>query len=210
MDWASTRAGFLDELVKISEVDLRGLSPEAAMGSAPPPAENMGFQKARAILDLAASSQEKTAAPKVRRALATGHPGIGKLMDQGDSSANERAKSVAGYGLAGAGAGKVVSELGTRSPWASRWAGQNPARLAHLGHIGWGAMAGGTALGAGYGLYRQHQKAKQRMMAKASAVLSPGIALRSAQQVGKMKNVVHSGPGIKHQIAGQLIGKKFA
>lgn len=218
MLWEHVRAGLFDELEKISAVDLRGLAPETLMAQQPPqPMMTEGYNKAKAILDRA--QMNKTAAAsrasrKVQQAFPN-QPGIGKMVNQGDNSTNEKIKSVAGYGLAGLGTGKVLSELGTGSPWAQRWktTATSPQALAQragrLGSMGWGATVAGGATGLWYGLYRQHQKARAQM-AKTSNIATPGMQLKASQQVAKP----HIGPSIKgpsinSQIGGSLIGHKF-
>jgi len=53
------KKGFFDELRKIAEVSLSGLSPETILSQKQPePMETPGSQKAMAILDLAASKKE--------------------------------------------------------------------------------------------------------------------------------------------------------
>jgi hypothetical protein len=209
MNWLHLKDAFNDELTKIAEVSLRGLSPESVMdGSEPLPAsESAGFQKARSILELAAS-QTKTAARVNPQ-----HPGLGKLMKAEDNSTSESAKSVAGYGLAGLGSGTAIHRVhasmpkvfeSTNSPHLS--AGKRFAANARVNGIGNKLMIGGAAAGLGYGALRAHKRNKAKQMEKKSGIPSPGIALRSTQQVGKIKNVIHAGKGIKSQIP--TIGRK--
>ena len=165
MNWDVIRQSFADELVKISGFSLHGISPETVMEKSqpPPPMETPGFDKAREILSRA--SQVKTAARKRptqdvqnQRAVAFQQPGVGRLMTAGDASAPEQAKSVAGYGLAGLGAGgavhKAYSSLGgvhdaMRNPVHS--ATHRFAAEARNNAIGRNLMLGGAAAGALYG-----------------------------------------------------------
>jgi DNA-directed RNA polymerase subunit RPC12/RpoP len=174
MLWDHVRAGFSDELAKIktAAVDLRGLSPETLLAQQPPqPMMTVGYDKAKAILDRA--SMLKTAGSRhVQRALPT-QPGIGKLIHQGDDSANERAKSVAGYGLAGIGTAKAVHGLYSSAPQVHEMM-RDPALSAaqrfktehFVNNLGHGMMLGGAALGMGYGALRAHQKRKAKLQAQ--------------------------------------------
>lgn len=227
MKWDSTRLGLLDELAKIAAFNTNGLSPETVMSKSqpPPPMETPGFDKARDILGRA--SQTKTAAKKRppqdvqnRRAVAFQQPGIGKMMTAGDSSAPEQAKSVAGYGLAGLGTGSAVHKAYTAAAPGVHDAMRNPlhdagsrfAAEAKNNRLGRNLMLGGTALGAGYGAYRAHKKArmaKQGTMTKLSTLTTPALQLKASKQVGKAKVTPSSaGPNTTTQIRGQLIGKK--
>jgi hypothetical protein len=223
MNWDGIRLGFEDELAKIAAFNMKGLSPETVMEKSqpPPPMETPGFDKARDILSRA--SIAKTAAARknserVQRALPM-QPGIGKLVHQGDSSAPEQAKSVAGYGLAGLGAGgaihKAYSSLehvhsGMHHPDLS--AAQKFTAGARNNTVGRNLMLGGAAAGSLYGGYRalkKRQMAKQGTIVKTATISSPGLSLKASQQVGKVKVSPSSkGPATNTQIRGQLIGKK--
>ena len=217
MDWVHVQLGLFDELAKIAAVDLRGLSPETLMAQQPPePMMTVGYDKAKAILDRA--QMMKTAASRqIQRALPQ-RPGLGKLVHQGDDSSNERAKSVAGYGLAGASTGGLLHKVyssqdkihaGMRAPGIHPDAKYLAERANNT--LGRHLMVGGAALGAGYGLYRAHQKAKARdQMQKISNIGSPAQALKASSQVGKHGTTPStSGPSIHSQINGSLIGRKF-
>ena len=225
MNWDGIKAGFVDELTKISAFSMKGLSPETVLEKSqpPPPMETPGFDKARNILSMV--SQTKTAAARrkqeVRQAQSAlpQQPGIGKLMTAGDASAPEQAKSVAGYGLAGLGTGgalhKAYSSMGgvhdaMRNPVhsaASRFAAE-----AKNNAIGRNLMLGGAAAGAAYGGYRalkKRQMAKQGTIIKTATLASPAMQLKASKQVGKAKVTPSSaGPSTTTQIRGQLIGKK--
>lgn len=203
MNWEAARLGLVDELMKIADFNLRGLSPSTVIEKSqpPPPMETPGFDKARDILSRA--SQIKTAASRhVQRALPT-TPGIGKLTHQGDNSTNEKAKSVAGYGLAGLGGGRAIAEFAH---------GPKVPNAAAFHRNKWYGSAGGLAAGAGYGLYRAHQKAqmaKKGTIIKTATLTSPAMALKASKQVGKIRVAPSAaGPSTTTQIRGQLIGKK--
>jgi hypothetical protein len=219
-------SGFVDELLKIAAFNTSGLSPETVLekGQPPPPMETPGFDKARNILGRA--TQTKTASrrqsEKVQRALPM-QPGIGKLTHQGDSSAPEQAKSVAGYGLAGIGAGGALHKVYTATAPGVHDSMRNPlhgsgarfAAEAKNNRLARNLMVGGAAAGAVYGGYRALKKsrdarmAKQGTLTKLSTIPSPGLALKASQQVGKAKvSPSSSGPSTTTQIRGQLIGKK--
>jgi len=227
MNWDSRTQGLLDELVKISAFNTRGLSPETVMSGSqpPPPMETAGFNKARDILGRA--SQTKTAASRhVRRALPM-QPGIDRLTHQGDESGSEKAKSVAGYGLAGLGTGGAIHKAYSsmpkvfegmnRLPGAENAIAQQASRVRNNA-IGNKLMLGGAALGTGYGAYRQYVKGKQNQpptqvkqgtIVKTATLSSPGMALKASQQVGKKKVAPsNTGPSTTTQIRGQLVGRK--
>lgn len=192
----------------------------------PPPMETPGFDKARDILSRVA--QTKTAAAKrqserVQRALPM-QPGIGKLTHQGDNSAPEQAKSVAGYGIAGLGTGKAlhsayssmpkVFEGMNRLPGEANAVAQRASRI-HNNAVGRNLMMGGAAAGALYGGYRAVKKsrdakmAKQGTIVKLSSITTPALQLKASKQVGKAKVTPSAhGPSTTTQIRGQLIGRK--
>ena len=221
MNWDGTRTGFFNELAKIAEFSLRGLSPETVMEKSqpPPPMETPGFDKARNIL--ARASQTKTAASRhVQRVLPL-QPGIGKLTHQGDESSPEQAKSVAGYGLAGLGTGGALHKAYSSMPKVYESMNRPMSDAAKFtagarnNAIGNKLMLGGAAVGAGYGAYRAHKKSqraqmdKKGTMTKLSTLLSPAIALKASKQVGKLKVTPSAhGSNITTQIRGQLIGRK--
>lgn len=217
MNWPVIASGLFDELLKISEINLSGLSPENVIkgSTPPPPMETVGFSKARDILGRAEMS--KTSATKqVKRMLPT-NPAIGKLTHQGDDSTAEKVKSVGGYGLAGFGVGGAAHKAYSAMP--STYAGMyDPAVVpdaakkfvagARNNRIGAGLLAVGTTAGIGYGLHRQHVKSKQNKQAEMTKIsFSPGMELKGSKQTAKPLNKVKSGPGLKAQTSG-LIGRK--
>lgn len=217
MNWELVRNGLFDELEKIGAIDTRGVSAEVALAQqAPAPMQTVGYDKARTILDRA--QMNKTAAKKSRderlvsRALPT-NVAASKLMHQGDNSTSEKAKSVAGYGLAGVGTAKALHGVGSTLPRVHN-AMRNPAidgatRFAvehRVNNIGNRMMLGGAALGTAYGAYRAHKKSQ---MAKMATLVSPGMQLKGAQQTAKPSvSPSSSGPSINTQIGGSLIGRK--
>ncbi len=194
MDLHSLRAGFLDELNKIAQIELRGLSNEAVMGAqAPPEISSPGFAKAKSILDLADQIQEE-----IKTSAAEPESGL------------DRAKKTLGYSLAGAGVGKAIGKIHSTIPSVYR-SMNNPALSAaerfHAGsrvnHIEHGLLVGGALTGAALGAYRDHKKKKAK-----TAAASPAMALKATQQVGSIKNSIHTGPSIRRQVSAQLIGRK--
>lgn len=186
--------GFLDELEKVSAFNTMGLAPETVLEKSqpPPPMETAGFEKARNILERAA--QTKTAASRqIQRAL-PGQPGIGKLTHQGDNSQPEQVKSVAGYGLAGLGAGAAVHKAYSSAPsihaamsHPDLSAAQRFASSARVNNIGHKMMLGGAAAGAGYGVYRAVKKsrmAKQAMSPDAKMLAAMGATGLAAGGLG--------------------------
>lgn len=217
MNWSATRQGFLDELEKIAEFNLSGLSPENVMkgSTPPPPMETVGFTKARDILGKA--QMAKTSSTRhVKRMLPT-QPGIGKLTHQGDESKAEKAKSVGGYGAAGAGLGKLTSEVVLKSPMARRWAEASSKnlskadlakRVGKMSDLGWGGMVTGGLGGLAYGAHRLHTKAKQRKEAEMTKVsMTPGTALKSSSQVARPMKNIKSGLSLKTQTSGRIGNK---
>lgn len=214
MDWSVIRHSFIDELEKIAEFNLSGLSPENVMkgSTPPPPMETVGFSKARDILGRAQMTKE-SGTKQVKRMLPT-NPAIGKLTHQGDDSSSEKAKSVAGYGLAGLGASKAIHGLGASMPsvyHATEHPSLDPhvrfANKARLNAVGHGMMLGGTALGLGYGIHRQRVKAKQRAAEMSKTSMTPGTSLKASQQMAKPINKVKAGPSLKTQTPGRIGSK---
>ena len=209
MNWDAARAGFEDELFKIADVNLRGLSAETVMkASQPPPAmETPGFQKARDILGRASMMKTSASRHVTGSGSALGLPQIQRMKDadQKDPSLAGRATSLAGHTGAGAGVGRMVgfmahgphlTEANKKSLHSKQWYG--------------------TAIGAGVGAasylgrkaYQGHQAKKKAELTKLST--SPAQSLKATQQVGGMRTTTgSSGPGPTSQIRGRLIGKKF-
>jgi hypothetical protein len=196
MDWKQVRASFDDELYKISEISLSGLSTETTLQNSqpPPPMESPGFQKARAILDMmGGDAKEKLSYSYYNNQF----PRLAKGGLQGEPTPPpdkiDKLKSLGAHVLAGGGAGRFASEFSPK--------GATPKER----FIG---TAVGAGLGAAEYARKRYRIAKLKKQSQA-IVESPGISLRSGQQVGKFANKIHGGPGIKSQIAGQLIGRKY-
>ena len=139
-------------------------------------------------------------------------PAIGKLTHQGDDSTSEKAKSVAGYGAAGAGLGTVVGKHVLESPWSNKWRQgksftEGAARDLRMKNLGWGSMVAGTVGGLAYGAHRQKVKARQRKEAEMVKTSGPGNVLKSSQQMARPINKIKAGPSLKSQTPGR-IGEK--
>jgi hypothetical protein len=179
MNLTVLKAAFEDELQKIS-VSLAGLSAETILSQkAPEPLETPGVQKALQVLDLA--EKQKTAG----------------------------FKEVAMGGVAGGGLGGFGTNLVANSPWANQWAARRgQAGQTALNNLRWAGTAAGTVLGAGNQIRKEMKAKKQPQPVKTAALDSPGMKLRASRQVGVPTPKLNSGPGIKSQIRGSLIGRK--
>jgi hypothetical protein len=212
MNWDALRSGFLDELEKISAISTRGLSTETVLGAEdPPPMETAGFQKARDILNRA-QMMKTGASRQVQRAFPN-QPGLGKMVHQGDNSTPEQAKSVAGYSLAGIGAGTAAHRLYSTQDkvHASMRAPNLSAKAKYVAErannrLGHGLMVGGALAGAGYGTYRAIKKSRdaKAMMPKQSSA-TPAQSLHATQQVGSTKgHALGKGPSLRSQATGTI------
>jgi hypothetical protein len=140
------------------------------------------------------------------------------MVNQGDDSLNEKAKSVAGYGLAGLGTGGALHKAYSSIPSVhesvrhhsikdeAKWLAE-----AKLNNIGNKLMVGGALVGLGYGANRLRQKAKAKTgtITKTATLTTPGQSLKASKQVGSLKTAPSlAGPSTTSQIRGQFIGKK--
>jgi hypothetical protein len=195
VDWDSLRSGLLDELIKIADVDLQNVSPEIVEKNSmpPPPFESVGFKKAQEILNRA--SMPKTAARTIP-GYAIGAPQYRRLTGKKnpkDATVEDKAKNVGGNVIAGMGIGRLLTEYAH---------GPNRALSQKAKWLG---MTGGAGIGLANAV-RQHIKAKKT---KTAVVASPGLALKSTQQVGKFQNIIHGGRTIRGQLSGQFLGRRF-
>lgn len=175
MFWEHVKTGFLDELTKISEVSLSGLTPGALLSApSPKPMMTEGYQKAQHILELA--DQIKTSSVMM-------NPGIGRLTNKNsdDPSAVQQAKGLGAYALGGAGAGRMIGEfaVGRHLP-----VGPVAQQAAHS--MRWHGTAVGAAIGAGEFARRRIMQRRNAQKAK-TAGFSPGMALKAGQQTGKVR-----------------------
>lgn len=167
MRWDRVKASFLDELEKISEVSLLGVSSERALAvPEPSPMETAGFLKARALLERA--EQMKTAAAQ--------QPGQKKQPQ----TVIQQAKGFGGHVLGGMAGGKFLSDFAHGPQLA-----MTDAARATQHRTGWKATAAGGALGAAeYG----RRRIKQWRQSKTAGAFSPGLALKWGQQTGKARS----------------------
>jgi hypothetical protein len=207
-----------DELEKLAEISLAGLSPQRALesGAHAMPMETSGYDKAVSILNRAQASpvvpQVKTAAPRVPfnadLPAINSFTGAKKRKKRKHEVAVERGKSLAGHTLGGMGIGRLVGEMshGPKVPMA------DAARQALHGKRWWGAVAGGS-IGVGEFVRKRIMDAKEAKMEKKSsipAISSPGRALQASRQVAKVQGHGRmSGPSLRGQLGGRVLGRKF-
>lgn len=170
MDWGALKAGFRDELSKIGEVNLHGLSSETILNyPAPEPMPSAAYEKAQAILQKAQRYQSVAPPPQEEKTAGSPRPDVlpqlnrllnkhMKKEDEPPPGKIDKAKSLAGHTLAGAGAAKFIHgavETGvqTRRTGVQRFYKLDPKWQA-------GALAAGAAMGAGEYFRKQHRKRK--------------------------------------------------
>jgi hypothetical protein len=111
MDWATLKAGFRDELSKISEVNLAGLSAETLMNYPQrEPMPSAAYEKAQAILaKVQPGGAEKTAGPRPDVL-----PMFKRLTRRKENdpppTKSDKALNYGGHVLAGTGAAKFVGD----------------------------------------------------------------------------------------------------
>lgn len=197
MDWAALRSGFDDELDKIGEVNLAGLSAGTILNyPEPQPAPSEAFDKARSILmkaqkyqDLSPQDGEEKIA-KVVALRSEQFPQAIQKKRRRDSEPPpgnvEKAKSIGGHMLAGAGATRFVHDWSEHVHKAKGGASFSPRHKAL-------AVATGATLGLSEWARKQRRKKKwQEGKLKVSGGFNfPSTGRASAQFLGK------SGPNIK-------------
>lgn len=208
MTWEEAlKAGFDDELKKISEVNLSGLSSEALLEY--PQRQSMpsaAYEKAQAILAKVQRPEEKTAAfspdpgrmPQASRLFGRkrrreGDPPPGKM---------EKLKSIGGHAIAGAGTAKFVGDFAEQALASRKTVPPFMMKKYYEGRFPPAVKAAIMAGGAGLGLAerarkeRRKKKWQQGKIAVASAgspFKFPSTGRASAQFLGK------GGPSIKQQ-----------
>lgn len=209
MNWAAIKRGLDDELLKIAEFSLAGLSPEnLAAYPRPEPMPGEGFSKAQSILQKAEQyagiGSEKTAArvsgayspdqlPFFRR--------IKKKSDDPPPTKVDKGLSWAGHVLAGTGAAKFVGD--NVETHLSGYAHRNPGKLKfmELEHnvgrlppsVKSAILAAGTVAGIAHKVRKEHRKKKwqEGKLHTAAAFQFPASGKASKGFLGK------AGPGIK-------------
>ncbi len=190
MYWDRVRAAFEDELEKIAEISLHGLSPGSVLehGNPPPPFPSAGYEKAKEILERAETI--KLAAPYVPNT-----PGAPK-KDKDSPKPVQEAKSLGAHTLVGAGAGAMAAGMTF-----------HPHKLPDItkAHT---AKWYGTAAGAGLGAaeYARRKIQARRQQQKTAGILSPGMQLRATRQVGQSTGKGLATPTISQQAAGTIKG----
>lgn len=198
--WNDVRAAFLDELEKIAEVSLAGLSPAAALSSQARPMETAGFQKAKEVFERAEAM--KTASPYSPGTL----PGLqtaanSKTENQkAHPSAISQTKSVGAHILGGMGAGGFLSNF-AHGPGAGAMEG---AARKTLHARNWQAAAAGGVLGAGE-YARQRLKRRRLDQQQKTAMISPAMQLRASKQVAKVGNSTRATSSIAEHVRGSQI-----
>lgn len=214
MDWDLVQAAFRDELEKIGEVSLVGLSPQLLLAQRTAPTfETPGLAKAMGILDRYEQQQVKLAAPQVP--FNPNLPQINRVTGakrkkKGEKvTAVEQGKSLAGHTLGGMGIGRLVGEMahGPKVPVGEA------AKQALHGKRWWGAVAGG-AIGAGeFARKRVAEHMAKKKEKSAGALTTPGMQLRASRQVGSKitSRPLRSGPTLGALTRGDHVArsKKF-
>jgi hypothetical protein len=213
VDWDLVQAAFRDELEKIGEVSLAGLSPQILLAQKMAPTfETPGLAKAMGILDRYEQQRVKLAAPQVP--FNPNLPQINRVTGarkrkKEETGAVEQGKSLAGHTLGGMGIGRLVGEMshGPKVPL------KEAAKQALHGKRWWGAVAGGS-IGAGeFARKRIAEHLSKKKEKKAGALSTPGMQLRAARQVGTKitSRPLRSGPTLGKLTRGDHVAgtKKF-
>jgi hypothetical protein len=222
MDWGLIAAGFADELEKISEISLSGLSPQRAL-SIPQAAQKNTIAGAPA--GTPPGPPERPQPPPALRGegvkLATGDSAVDAHMlytsrggplrqkqpkDKADRDAWEKSLRVGARALTGGSAGNILSRLSLKDKSIG-------ARRQTIGMLTGAAIAlTEPKLHSRFKKYRA-RKAEERKakapgvkQASASPFQSPGERLRSSRQVGTLRSAAS---GSAPSLRGMLIGKKF-
>jgi len=190
---------FLDELQKISEVSLAGLSHESVQRLATPaaPMETAGLSKALAVLT------RYEGMPKLAFIGRVSNPDLPQLRrttgtKKGKKVSNtpiEQGKNLAGYTAGGMGIGRIAGYV-SQGPKAAL---TEAAKQSHHGKMWWGTLAGGGLGAAEYARKRikERKAAKEKKAALVSSVQSPAKQLHYGQQTGKtLGRGLRSGPSL--------------
>jgi hypothetical protein len=208
VNWDRIRAGLEDELYKIAEVSLAGLSANTVLNyPAPQPMPSAAYEKAQAILQKAQQFQslsapqeeeEKEAAARTPDSM----PGMERLLrlrrrrqvDEPPPGKMEKVKSFAGHTIAGAGTAKFVHDWVDAVHHATKNTTDHHAspRAKAL------AISAGGLLGTAEYFRKQHRKKKwEQGKLKASTVLGtmPGSVIKPPSIPGISKT-----PSIKSMV----------
>jgi hypothetical protein len=159
-------------------------------------------------VSLAGLSPETLLSQKPPEPLET--PAVSKAIQILDLAKEKTAglKEVALSGMAGGGMGGFASNFGASSPWANSWAANDPKKQMLLNNLKWYGMAAGTAIGAGRQVLKDRKAKQEQKTVTAAALSTPKMALKASKQVGVPDGKISTGPGIKSQIRGTLVGRK--
>lgn len=210
MDWIAFKQGFEDELQKIGEIDLSGLKAETLLNyPQPQEAPSEGYSKAKAILakvrqipiyteeEKTAGSPDPSVLPQMNRLF-----GRKKKNEEPPQGKIEKAKSVGGHALAGAGSAKFTGDFVEQALASRKTLPHFMTKKYYEGRfppvVKAGVMAGGAALGLAERARKERRKKKwQAGKLKASGATPftfPSTGRASSQFLGK------SGPSIRQQI----------
>lgn len=213
MDWEGIQQGFWDELGKIAEVNLSGLSTKTLLDyPQAEPMETPGLQQARRILALA--DQYRPAIEGAEKSAAASHgvrpdrlPSItvlvGKRKKQEKPDKVDQAKRVAGHALAGAGAGKFLHDW-TES--AIQTGKKTTDRLAPRYKLL--ATTGGAALGLAELGRKVHKERKQGKTVTAAAGPRKPFQFPASGAANQAFLAGKPGPTIKGVLGKQLAGQR--
>lgn len=179
MLWDRLLASFEDELEKISEFNLSGLSAQTAMSAsqAPPSMPSVAYEKAKSVLDRYDEMQKISENLQFAGALLQNRP-----RDQSDTSQPVRdVKSLGAHAAGGAGLGALAGRMSFL-----------PGKVAPAAHAmhnrTWYGTAAGAALGAAeYG----RKKIQSRRHEKQASAQTPAGRLKAAKQVGSFATKIH-------------------
>jgi hypothetical protein len=177
VNWDRVHESFLDELEKISEISLAGLSPQAVSAVQPaPPMETSGLSKALAILDRANSMPVKLAARRTSNFDHPGAPTISRSSKSEPTGGYDSAKSGVLHGLAGLTGGGAVGDFVGQA----RGKNFNVARKYRFK----GSLVGMGVAGAEFARkqFKARQEAKQKVAFAGAG--TPGQLLNAARHVG--------------------------
>lgn len=210
MDWKHITSGLLDELSKIAEFNLTGISPETALEKSqpPPPFETPALTKALAVLDRVQTV--KTAARL--RGTAIGAPqyaALGKAPQGPPPTALDEGKRLGVNVIGGMGIGKVLTDTAQHIKNVRSGAGALVNGVpGYIPKASPKMALTGVGLGGAVGLANyMRTRHREKKFAKISSFTSPAEQLKATRQVGAMKQDIHQGPSIKAQIP--LVGRKM-
>jgi hypothetical protein len=179
------RIGLLDELTKIADIDLTGLSPQTVLerGQPAPPMETSAVAKAFSVLDRLGSMETKTAAPSTNQFTMPGFDALSARSSSGRKKGSkhpevvvvDRAKSLGAHTLGGAAAGKLIGEA-LPATKAAREVVRKSGRI---------GVAAGAAVGASE-FARKRLTEAHRAKQLHKAAMAMGLPQQSSKLTGKL------------------------